>query len=525
MYVLPPLTPEEMILYSRKSRTDDANMSVEEVLANHEQLLNEWVERNLPGMGAIPEENRLREVVSGETISSRPKMNELLKRIESPKIKAVLCVEPQRLSRGDLEDIGRLVKLLRYTKTIVITPTFTYDLRDDHDRDSFERELKRGNEFLEYTKKILRRGRELAAERGDYIGNKPPYGYDKIVVKDGRRKCHTLTPNPDQAKVVRTIFEMYRDGYGSHKIARRLNELGIPTATGKKWSPESLKKMRCNQHYIGNVVWNHRKIVKVVEDGEILATRPVNNEYLVYPGKHEPIIDMELWEDVQEIRSKIPPVKSRRKSVNEFAGIVYCTCGRPLSRRQYKKDGEERNPPRLLCDNQTECGTASCTVEEMRAEVVQVLQDAIKDFELRIQQNQSDSSALHREIVADLEKRLVQLETLEVAQWEKYTLEGMPKHIFDQLNEKVLREKAEVEQALCVARDTMPEPVDYEKKLYMFSDALNLLQDPDAPALRKNLLLKECIEKIIYTRKPKPKSFGRRWGEPNPMELDVHLKV
>ena len=527
MYVLPPLTPSEILLYSRKSRTDDPNLSVEDVLANHERILNDWVERNLPGMGAIPDENRFHEVVSGETIESRPKMKDLLRRIESPKFKAVLCVEPQRLSRGDLEDIGRLVKLLRYTNTIVITQTFTYDLRDDHDRDSFERELKRGNEYLEYSKKIMRRGRELAVERGCFIGNIPPYGYDRIVIKEGNKKCYTLAPNPEQAKVVKMIFEMYRDGMGSHRIAAKLNEMAIPTSKGGKWHPESLMKMRTNEHYIGKVHWNHRKRVMSVEDGELVTSRPINNEYLSFPGKHEPIIDMELWDAVQEIRGKIPRVKKNRQQVNEFAGIVCCVnCGRALARRTYKgKNGEERSAPRLLCDNQTDCKIASCTVEEMREEVIKILQEAIKDFELRIERDSSDSVAFHRELVANLEKRLADLNKLEISQWEKYTMDHMPKHIFDVLNEKILKEKAEVEQALCVAKDSVPEPIDYETKKAMFSDALDALRDPVVPAKYKNMLLKRCISRIDYYRQKKPKEFGNRWGEAAPMELDVHLTV
>lgn len=526
MYIIPQMTPIETLLYSRKSRTDDPNMSVEEVLANHEKILNDWIERNLPGMGPIPQENRYHEVVSGETIDSRPKMKELLKRIESPKIKAILCVEPQRLSRGDLEDIGRLVKLLRYTNTIVITPTFTYDLRDDHDRDSFERELKRGNEYLEYSKKIMRRGRELAVERGCFIGNVPPYGYDKIVIKDGNRKCHTLTPNPEQAKVVKMIFEWYRDGLGSHRIAAKLNELAVPTPKGGKWHAESLKKMRSNEHYIGKVFWNHRRTVRTIEDGELVKSRPINNEYMSFPGKHEPIIDMELWNAVQEIRGKIPPVKRSKETVNEFAGIVYCTCGYAMSRRVYKtKDGGERSAARLLCTNQHACSTASCTVEEMREEVIKILQDAIKDFELRIERDASDSVAFHRELVANLEKRLVDLNELELSQWEKYTLEDMPKHIFDRLNEKVLKEKAEVEQALCTAKGSVPEPIDYENKKAMFTDALDALRDPVVPARYKNMLLKRCICRINYYRQKKPKEYGNRWGEAAPMELDVHLTV
>ena len=199
MWNLPPMKPDGIILYLRKSRTDDPILSVEEVLAKHEQMLDEWVERNLPGLGRVPEENRYREVVSGETLDSRPKVQEVLRRIESPRIKAVLIVEPQRLSRGDLEDIGRLVKLLRYSNTLVLTLQYSYDLRDERDRDAFERELKRGNEFLEYTKRIMYNGRLLSVENGNFIGNTAPYGYRKNQIKEGKKKTFTLEPVPEEA--------------------------------------------------------------------------------------------------------------------------------------------------------------------------------------------------------------------------------------------------------------------------------------------------------------------------------------
>lgn len=519
MWVLPKLTPEEILLYSRKSRTDDPTKTVEEVLANHEQMLDEWVTRNLPDAGRIPEQNRFREVVSGETIASRPQVQALLKKVESPKYKAVLIVEPQRLSRGDLEDIGRMVKLLRYSNTIVITLPYTYDLRDERDRDMFERELKRGNEFLEYQKKIQQNGRLLSVQNGNYLGTHPPYGYKKVMYKDGKKKCYTLEPIPEEAAIVKLIFELYRDGYGSHKIARHLNKLGVKSKKGAKWSAESLKKMRTNEHYLGKVVWNKRQTVKTVEEGEIVVSRPLQDEYLVYPGKQPAIIDQELWDAVQEIRDKIPPVKNKAKCVNPFAGLLYCKCGRMMSRRTYKK-----NVPRLLCENQTECGTASCTVEEMTAEVVKVLQACIEDFELKIKNDAGDSVVVHQQIIKQLEQRLEELNRLELSQWDKYTQEDMPKHIFDQLNAKVLREKEETQQALCTARDTLPEPVDYEQKRAMFSDALRLLQDPEAPALQQNLLLKRCIDHIEYSRKKKD-SGNRRWGTPEPLELDIHLRV
>ena len=62
-YNIGNLKPSEIIVYFRKSRTDDPTLSVEEVLSKHEAILDEWAERNLGAI--IPEENKYREVVSG----------------------------------------------------------------------------------------------------------------------------------------------------------------------------------------------------------------------------------------------------------------------------------------------------------------------------------------------------------------------------------------------------------------------------------------------------------------------------
>ena len=182
MYYEEKYEPEQILIYLRKSRSDDPLLSLEEVLQKHEAILMDWASRNLDS--PIPEANIYREVVSGETIDGRPEVQKLLQRIENPRIKAVLIVEVQRLSRGDLEDCGRIMKLFRYTNTKVITPMKTYNLSDEYDRDAFERELKRGNDYLEYYKKIQNRGKLLSAKDGNYIGSVAPYGYEKIILKE-----------------------------------------------------------------------------------------------------------------------------------------------------------------------------------------------------------------------------------------------------------------------------------------------------------------------------------------------------
>lgn len=525
MWLLPKMNIDDILMYLRKSRTDDPALTVEEVLSKHEQMLDEWVERNFPDSGRrIPEENRYREIVSGETIESRPKVQELLRRIESPRVKAVLIVEPQRLSRGDLEDIGRLVKLLRYSNTIVITLQYTYDLRDERDRDMFERELKRGNEFLEYQKRIMGNGRLLSVQNGNFIGQKAPYGYRKTIIKEGKRKCHTLEPDPERAPIVKMIFEMYAAGSSAHEIARTLKTMGIATADGGNWTASSIKPILSNDHYIGMVHWNRRKTIKVVEDGEIIATRPRSNDFLVYPGKHPAIIEKELWDAVQAVRGTHPPVKDRAKQVNPFAGILYCQCGSRMLRQQHVRNGVERCAPRLVCYNQTVCGTASCSVPEFTEAVIDAMEQAIENFRLRLEDPAPDDSYLQKQLITKLEKRLEELDNLEIAQWEKYTQEGMPKHIFDRLNEKVIRERDETVLALKTAKETASESVDYAQKYETFTATVKSLKDPNASVKEKNQLIKLCIEKITYNRKKK-ETNNRRFGEPEPMELDFVFKI
>lgn len=542
------LKPDEILDYLRKSRADDPTLTVEEVLARHEAILDEWAERNLGAR--VPEENKYREVVSGETIADRPEIQKVLRLIESPKIKAILIVEVQRLSRGDLEDCGRLIKLLRFTNTLVITPHKIYDLRDEYDRDMFERELKRGNEFLEYTKKIMSRGTLRSVSEGNYVGSIPPYGYDKIWVTEGKRKCPTLAINGEQANVVRMIFDMYvNKDVRMPSIAKHLDSMGVIPPRGEHWSAATIKDMLINIHYIGKVKWNWRKVVTIVEDSEIKKTRPKSQigEYLIYDGRHEAIISEEWFYIAQEKMGRNHRAKGASKVRNPLASLVYCQCGRAMTFRTYKS---RDSVPRLVCVDQAHCRTGSCTYEEMEHIVVDILRKCIADFEIRLQSNQGDSMKLHEKLLKSLEKKMQELEAKELAQWEAQShpdeSQRMPPHIFKMLNEKLLKEKEEVKEAMCNARKSMPDPVDYEEKLQRFTDALDALLDPEADAEKKNRLLKACIERITYnretpqrtksekvyyydkerkrTRTKSPLKTGGNWTS-SPIEIDVKLKV
>ena len=521
-HIIENLRPDEILAYFRKSRTDDPTLSVEEVLAKHETILDEWAERNLGAK--IPEENKYREVVSGETIADRPEIQKVLKLIESPKIKAILIVEVQRLSRGDLEDAGRLIKLIRYTNTLVITPMKTFNLSDEYDRDMFERELKRGNEYLEYQKKIMGRGRLLSVSQGNYIGTYAPYGYDKVFIQEGKRKCPTLAINEEQANVVRMIFDMYvNQDMAFHRIATRLNELNVKPLIRKYWSASSILTILTNPHYIGKVRWNFRKTVVVVEDGEVKKTNPIakDGDYYIYDGKHPSIISNELFELAQQKRGKTPRVNSKNKVTNPLAGLIYCQCGKVMIYKPTKTN------PRILCSEQVHCNTRSCLYSEILDFVIDLLKKKITEFEVEIQNDNNTSIRLHEKLIANLEKKLSDIQARELSQWEAQSdpdpTKRMPQHIFQALNSKLIKEREETEKALSEALKSMPNKVDYEQKLITFQSALETLTDNSKSAAEKNKLLKQCIKRITYDRKVGKRLKGE-WID-TPIELDVQLML
>lgn len=524
MYILPDLKGKEIIMYLRKSRSDDPLLSVEEVLAKHETMLDDWISAAPSVTDQVPEENRLREVVSGETLSSRPRMQDLLRRVESPSIKAVLVKEPSRLSRGSLKEIGHIVEILRYTKTLVITLQYTYDLNDDRDRELFERDLMRGNEYLEYTKKILQDGKLLAAKSGQYIGTVPPYGYKKVTYKDGRKTCRTLEPIPEEAEVVRHIFELYKSGIGSTGICEALEKEHARAPQGKNWSPTTISNILFNVHYLGKVRWNYRKKALSVEDGEIRRRRLLAEDYLVFEGLHDAIIEQELWDAVHAIKGTIPKYQLDKQMRNPLAKILYCSCGKAMAYKQNSHKGKLVGLPRLGCSyvRCKENGTA--IMQEILDEIAVVLREAIEEFEERIEQGADNSAEIHRQLIARLEKKLVELQELELKQWDEKTRGGMPDHVFQKLNTQTVAEIEDVTQALCEARSATPQHIDLHEKIVTFRSALELLNDPDAPVKHVNRLLQLCIERIDYSR-PRPKQIGGKKGNPEPFRLAITLRV
>ena len=144
---------ESLIIYLRKSRKDMdyfKDEPIEKTLQRHEKELQDFI-INIFGK-PIPEHNIYREVASGDTIDDRPVMQEVLSIIEEDNIKGVVCIEIERLARGNTVDQGVIAQTFQYTDTKIITPIKIYNLDNEDDLSYFEDGLYQARKYLKYTR-------------------------------------------------------------------------------------------------------------------------------------------------------------------------------------------------------------------------------------------------------------------------------------------------------------------------------------------------------------------------------------
>lgn len=342
-YELAKISVNEIIIYLRKSRAE-RNETVEQVLARHEKILQDFAIQTFGQK--IPEENIYREVVSGETLDERVEIKKVFNRLEKENIKGLLVVEPQRISRGDMLDCGRVVRILKYTETLCVTITKTYDLNNKFDRELFEAQLLQGNKYLEYSKEIMDRGKALSIREGKYIASTPPFGYDRKPLDKG----YMLIKHKEEAPTVETIFNLFVDeNLTTVEIAGYLNKHRMKPRKNELWDDKMVRHVLKNEVYYGSLTWGKRPVVRKLIDGELTKFRTSNDEYILVRGMHEAIVPREKWDIAQE---KIKGHKSARNGTsrelkNPLAGLVFCEkCGYSLVRIKNRRRAESRKKVR-----------------------------------------------------------------------------------------------------------------------------------------------------------------------------------
>lgn len=514
--------PQHHIMYQRKSRQDDPNATVEEVLAKHEALLQDYAVRELGG--PIPEENIYREVVSGESISDRIEIKKVLARIEDPQITGVLVVDPQRLSRGDLADCGRLINAFRYTHTQVCTPVMTYDLENKMERKFFQDELLRGRDYLEYTKEILFRGRVAAAKRGCYNGTYAPFGYRKVKIG----KDHTLEIVEDDAEVVHLIFDLYtREQLTPFAIAERLNAMGLKPPRADRWKKDTIRHIVRNEHYIGKVRFNKVKSVPMLDNGEVITKRVTQEDadVILAEGRHPAIIDMATWNKAQQLVARNPRVKYTYDLKNPYSGMLICGgCGRAMLIHPYKH-AEDRYECRATRESRR-C-YKSVGYGELNQSIIHALECVeLPALRLKLKNGEGDAARIQQRLLAKLEKQMADYRQQEDKQYELLETGRYTQELFDRRNAQLRERMDACTQQILEARAALPKGVDYAERIASLEAAIAKLKQPNAAAKEKNRLLRSVVDKIVFTGVPPVDKSVKGWkkGE-NSFNITVQLRL
>ena len=372
-------TMEYYACYLRKSRKDiEAESHGQgETLARHEKRLKEYAD----SVG-IKISKFYREVVSGETISARPVMQQLLTDVENGMWTGILVVEVERLARGNTLDQGIVSNAFQYSNTKIITPSKTYDPNNDYDEEYFEFGLFMSRREYKKINQRLHEGILSSVKEGKHVGTSAPYGYEKYKLPN--QKGYSLKINKHEAEMVKIIFNLYSSGNGLAFISKKIESLGFKPRRGQNFAKSSLSHILTNPVYIGKIKYTDKATIKKVINGNIIRVKNDNKNIIYVDGLHEPIIDLDTWNKVQDIRKNnlSNKVKVNYALQNPMSTILKCgICGKTLERITNPK----RNDVRICCRKCKEnVGSNLALVEE---QLLKSLESLLKDYKLKLIQN------------------------------------------------------------------------------------------------------------------------------------------
>lgn len=300
--------------------------------------------------------------ISGTSMDKRPELLKMLRDCELGKIDFIVTKSLSRFARNATDCLGMIRKLLGleipiyFEKENINTAhmegeflvTLMSQLAEDESR-SISKNMKWSirNRFKE----------------GTYIISTPPYGYEN---QNGH-----LVVIPDEAEIVREIFQDALSGMGAYKIAKKMEKRNVPTKRGGKWSCSTVSEILENESYMGDL-----RLQKHFTDDNFKQqkNRGELNQYYI-TEEHEPIISRETFEKVRAMierkRAEEEGIdKSKYQKRYAFSGKIICAeCGSTMKRRiQYTGS---RQYPTWICSKHLEdkdaCSMRFITDEAVKA--------------------------------------------------------------------------------------------------------------------------------------------------------------
>lgn len=266
--------------------------------------------------------------------------------------------------------------------------------------------------------KKVRTVKRTKAEKGEFIGAFAPYGYKK-----NPNDITKLIIDEEPAEIVKYIFNEYVNGNGLAYIAHRLNERKIDCpsiykqrdskyhckATANLWGHNTIKKILINRVYTGDLIQHKGEMVSYkVKKYKLLP----NSEYLIKENAHEPIIDKQTFELVQDIlKRKAHNIHKKQNTNHLLAGLLYC----PICHNKYTYQVQSglKDDMVAICSMYNRYGKDYCTRRAIRESNLNkfVLEDLRKNLQDKIDKekliNSIDKSNINTE-KKKIEKKILE---------------------------------------------------------------------------------------------------------------------
>jgi len=191
---------------------------------------------------------------------------------------------------------------------------------------------------------------------GKIYGGKNCLGY-KIV--DGQFEVV-----PDEAELVKHIFNLCEQGYGDDKIAKTLNDMGVKSYFGNLWYRSSVRGVLTNYNYTGDLI-----LQKTYRENHLTKTTKINYgemDMFHVANNHEPIISKEQFQNVKRIRAERLPRNHRVAfTLHSFTGFLKCgVCGRSYKHKKNKY------LEYWVCSTYEQLGKSYCDSKQIRDDVL-----------------------------------------------------------------------------------------------------------------------------------------------------------
>ena len=404
---------------------------------------------------------------------NRPGWQEVMELVESNQVATIIVKDMSRLGREYLQ-VGQYTELIFPSygiRFIAINDGVDSLYENTNDFTPFRNII---NEF--YAKDCSKKGRTSArvkAETGARVASRPCYGY----MKDPNDPKRHIVPDEETAWVVKHIFALCAQGSGPTQIAKQLKREEILTPSHHYYKKYGVALTNFDPH--GPYDWEQKTVSGILEDETYLGhtinlkytsisyknkkriERPIS-ERLRFENTHEPLVDRQTWEIVQDIRKH----KRRRANFaeqNMFSGLVYCAdCGGTMVlHRAHTMDAVKNN---FMCSTYKKKGKEVCSGHYIREiELAAVLLDDIRRITHFARQNEQrfaryigmkQGKEAQREIkvlqkkAADMEKRQSELTALFKRLYEDNVLGRITDEQFRLLSNDYTKEQAEIEEAL-----------------------------------------------------------------------------